>query len=1033
MNRFYFFLTFLLLISVSLFSQKNHFDEKPFVKGEMLIQLMPNKSLKAILHRAPLKFDAQFAEELSKPMRVSLVTFNHNVVSHSAFQSWLYAQPEITVADYNYYVQMRSTIPSDPSFTSQWHHVNTGAGSGTADADIDSDLAWDITTGGTTASNEDIVVCMVEGGGGNLDHQDLSPNRWVNIGEIPNDNIDNDGNGYVDDYEGWNTGSNNDDYGNSAHGTNCLGMIGAKGNNNIDVAGANWDVKMMVLNMGGNLTQASVVSAYTYPLVMRQMWNNSNGSQGAFVVATSASWGIDGANPASYPLWCQFYDTLGHYGILNVGATTNQNLDVDVAGDMPTACNSDYMIGVGRTGNQDQTAGGYGDQTIELGAPGINVVTTNGTSSGATGITSTTGTSFSCPLTAGVIGLAYSIPCPSFMTIVKSNPKAAADLVLQSLLSGTDPKPQLSSKFATGGRLNSRNTLDDLMATVCTGNICLSPSNVSLSNITTDSANIQFSPYSSATSSTFYWREASSTNWTVISNAISPINLTGLIGCSDYEFYLESVCGTDTSSQSSIQSFSTLGCGNCIDLAYCTSAASDAIDEWIETLEIGPYTHNTGNDNGYGNFISSIATMDFAEGFTYNITVTPGWSGTQYNEQSRIWIDLNQDGSFDANELLYDQGAATQTPATGTLSIPSNTMTGNARMRVQMAYIGGSTGLPGVCDQFMWGEVEDYCVNIVPGVICGMNVSSNITNPQCSGNDNGIISVTVSGGAPGYTYDWGAVAGNVSSISGLSSGTYTLTVTDSLLCDTVIDYNLDYLTTIVLNTNFNDVSCNGANDGSIVVNASGSSGYIYDWGSSFGNVSSLGGLSPGNYSVNVTDANGCIQSASFTITEPTADQVGYTHTITDLRVYFTNTSSVGSYSWDFGDSTSSSSTNPWHDYASSGTYNACLNMTTTCNTISSCNDITVTEPSTVNLKNPSAELIKVYPNPARSSVFFSINDPLAVKIYIIDINGKIVENRTLGGSIEEINLSNFQSGIYTYQIISKKDKVIQSSKLNIVK
>ena len=275
MNRLYFFLTFVLLTSISIFSQKNHFDDKPFVQGEMLVQLLPNKSLKAILYRAPVKFQAQFLEELSKPMRISLIKFNHNAVSHSAFQSWLYSQPEISVADYNYYVQMRSTIPSDPSFTSQWHHVNTGAGSGTADADIDSDLAWDITTGGITATNEDIVVCMVEGGGGNLDHQDLSPNRWVNNGEIPNDNIDNDGNGYVDDYEGWNTGSNNDDYGNSSHGTNCLGMIGAKGNNNIDVAGANWDVKMMVLNMGGSLTQANVVSAYTYPLVMRQMWNNS--------------------------------------------------------------------------------------------------------------------------------------------------------------------------------------------------------------------------------------------------------------------------------------------------------------------------------------------------------------------------------------------------------------------------------------------------------------------------------------------------------------------------------------------------------------------------------------------------------------------------------------------------------------------------------------------------------------------------------------------------------------------------------------
>ena len=166
----------------------------------MLIQLAANKSIKDLLLKAPIEYDINFIKELSPPMRISLISFDHKVVSHEDFQTWLYSQDEITVADYNYYVKMRSTIPSDPSFTSQWHHNNTGNNGGTLDADIDSDLAWDITTGGTTATNDDIVVCMVEGGGGNLDHLDLSPNRWVNTGEIPNDNIDNDGNGYVDDY-----------------------------------------------------------------------------------------------------------------------------------------------------------------------------------------------------------------------------------------------------------------------------------------------------------------------------------------------------------------------------------------------------------------------------------------------------------------------------------------------------------------------------------------------------------------------------------------------------------------------------------------------------------------------------------------------------------------------------------------------------------------------------------------------------------------------------------------------------------------
>ena len=1025
-------LLFFLLLNFNTKAQTTHFDNKPYVKGEMLIQLKANTGPRSIIEKAPATFNLQFVEELSKPMRISLVSFDYQNISHEAFQSWLYSQPEITVADYNYYVQMRSTIPGDPSFTSQWHHLNTGANGGTADADIDSDLAWDITTGGTTATNDDIVVCLVEGGGGNLDHQDLSPNRWVNTNETPNDNIDNDGNGYVDDYNGWNTGSNNDDYGNSGHGTNCLGMIGAKGNNNIAVVGANWDVKLMVLNMGGNLTQANVVSAYTYPLVMRQLWNNSNGAQGAFVVATSASWGIDGANPASYPLWCQFYDTLGVYGILNVGATTNSNLDVDVAGDMPTACNSDYMIGVGRTDNQDGTAGGYGDQTIELGAPGINVVTTSGTNNGASGTTSTTGTSFSCPLTAGVIGLAYSIPCPYFMSVVTSNPQSAADLVLQALLSGTDPKPQLSSKFVTGGRLNAKNTLDDLMAIVCSGNLCLAPSSISSTNVTSSSADIQFTAYNSATSTTLYWRAVGASNWTTVSNASSPTTISSLSGCSDYEYYLESVCGGNTSNQSSLQTFSTLGCGNCIDLSYCASGTSNN-EEWIETLSIGSYTFTTGDDGGYGDYTgNSNYEMDFVIDSSYALTITPAWLGTQYDEQSQIWIDFNQDGNFDANELVYDQGSPSQTPAIGTITIPTNALVGNTRLRVSMAYIGGTSTLPSSCDQFTYGEVEDYCVNIIQGTICGMNVSSTVSDPQCSGIDNGSISVAVSGGTAGYSYNWGSTLGTNSSVNGLAPGNYTLIITDGAQCDTSISYTLSYQTTLTIDLSSNDISCNGANDGTIDVTASGSSNYSYDWGGAFGNVSSISGLSAGSYTVIVTDLNGCTQTSTVTINEPAQEQASFSYNAVDLLVDFTNTSSTGTYLWDFGDGNTSSLNSPSHTYSSDGTYTVCLILTTACDTLSSCQNISV-QGSSLSIEDESIEGFKIYPNPANSEVFIEVNHPDAAVILLIDANGKLISTKQINNSIEKINVSDFSSGIYSCQILNNKNTIIQSLKLNISK
>ena len=713
MNRKVTLLTWMLiLVNFVSFSQdiKNHFDDKPYVEGEFLVQLSSEGSIRELLLNAPTEYRLNLVKELSKPMRVWLMNFDHTVISHSEMQSWLYRQKNVTVADYNYYIQMRSTMPGDPSVNQQWHHNNTGQAGGTVDADIDSDLAWDITTGGTTASNDDIVICLIESG--NLDHQDLSPNRWFNAAEIENNGIDDDGNGYIDDYNGWNPVQDNDNYGTGGHGTNCLGMMGAKGDNGLNVVGANWDVKLMVVGDYSISTQANAVEAYTYPLVMRQRWNTTNGAEGAFVVATSSSWGIDGANPNSYPIWCAFYDTLGLYGIINVGATTNSNLNVDVAGDMPTACSSPYMLGVGRTDRNDNTAGGYGVTTIEFGAPGIDVVTTNGT----TGITTTTGTSFSCPLTAGVIGLAYSIPCVDFMNIVKANPKQGADLVLQALLDGVDQKPQLATRFITGGRLNSRNTLDELMTVACSGDICLSPSAISTSGITETSATINFTASVDASSTNLFWREVGAPTYTQVSNATSPSILPDLTGCTEYEYYMQSDCSGDLSSASSVISFTTAECGNCIELPYCDAQATDGADEWIETFAFGAYTNNSGNDGGYADFSAdgTIAVQTFQ---SYNFTITLDWGGGAFDEYSRIWIDYNQNGTFEASEMAYNQGAASQTNPTGSITIPGTATLGITKMRVQMAYQGaGQTALPSVCGDFTWGEVEDYCLTITQGV-----------------------------------------------------------------------------------------------------------------------------------------------------------------------------------------------------------------------------------------------------------------------------------------------------------------------------
>lgn len=1019
---------FFTLVLSTVFSQnatETQEQSNPYVPGDVIIQIFDDANIRNLVARAPSNFKLEINQELSPTAHIWQLNFDPNAISHEDMINWFYGQHETQLAQNNYYLKMRSTLPNDPTFTSQWHHNNTGQTGGTTDADIDSDLAWDITTGGTTASGHDIVVCLIESG--NLDHQDLSPNRWINTNEIENNGVDDDGNGYVDDYNGWNPLQNNDNYGTGAHGTNCLGMIGAKGNNGLNVAGANWDVKLMVVGGYSINTDANAIQAYQYPYDMRVLWNNTGGAQGAFVVATSSSWGIDGENPNNHPVWCSFYTTMGEAGILNVGATTNSNLNVDTAGDMPTACDTPYMIGVGRTDHNDNTAGGYGATTIEFGAPGINVVTTAGTN----GTTSTTGTSFSCPLTAGVIGLAYSIPCADFMNTVIANPQMGADMVLQALMDGTDPKPQLANKFVSGGRLNSRNTLDELMAVGCNGSICFGPSGIQADNVADNDADIVFNVQADADATNLYWREVGSNNWTPELDITSPVALTGLNSCSEYEFYLESNCGGDISNPTSIQTFATLGCGACIDNQYCTNAASDGVDEWIESFTIDTYTNQSGNDGGYGDFTGNPIQLDVDN--TYDIDIEVAWGGTLYNEQSRIWIDLDQDGEFGADELLFDQGTADQTVnVIGQVTIPAGTPLGTTRMRVQMAYVGGQTELPEVCDSYQWGEVEDYCVDILSGITCGLDVDGSAVNPICNGNDNGEISVTVGGGSGNYTYDWSSNLGSTASVSNVGNGSYSVVITDvDAGCDTTINFSLDYDISLSVQVEAENISCNGLTDGAAQAIASGSSNYSYQW-TGGPNADVWDGLGVGTYEITVTDGNGCATTSAVNIQEPAADQASFTSNVNFLNVQFNNTSTSGTNAWDFGDGNTSSATSPQHSYGLSGTYNVCLTVTTACGETETCNTVTVDEDDS-GIDENYANYVSVYPNPTNSFVNFYITHPNVKSLVVMDIVGKEVMTSNIVGELTQINIEGFSNGTYFYRLLGVDGSTLVADKLFKVK
>jgi len=391
---------------------------------------------------------------LSKRLNICLLEFDKTKIQARDLLMDLKNSSSVSAVQMNQKVDFRNA-PNDEFYNNQWQYDNDGSNGGVSDADIDAPPAWDITTGGTTATGDEIVIGIVDGGA-NIAHPDLVANIWTNGGEIPGNGIDDDGNELVDDVFGWNFNEDNNDISNGGeghwHGSPVMGILGASGNNNAGVTGVNWNVKVM--NLVGNGGADEVVAAYAYMLDMRIRYNETNGTEGAFVVATNASLGRSGFGE-DFPVWCNMYNALGEAGIVSVGATTNSGVNVDIEGDIPTTCPSDYLISVTNTDNRDERSGGFGAVHIDLSAPGSGVFAVNNLGQYST----FGGTSAATPHVAGAVALLYSAPVPALMDDARENPQEVARLVRNFVLQGVDEVFSLQDVTVTGGRLNLFNSL----------------------------------------------------------------------------------------------------------------------------------------------------------------------------------------------------------------------------------------------------------------------------------------------------------------------------------------------------------------------------------------------------------------------------------------------------------------------------------------------------------------------------------------------------------------------------------------------
>ncbi len=388
-----------------------------------------------------------------------------------------------------------TAIPNDAQFGNQTGFESSGQFGTQLDADIDASLAWDISTG-----SSQVVIGVIDSGI-DLTHPDLAQNIWINQGEIGtgrlsafldvdqdglitfydlndsrnasfsrdinrngiidagdlladprwSDGVDTDRNGFVDDFFGWNFRDDvdepfepNNPEDTSGHGTHVAGIIGARGNNDIGIAGLNWRTSLMSLKFLDRNNQgdiASAIAAVNYATMMRT-------SFGTNVRVLNNSWGQAGSfntNLNDALLTAEAADILivaaaGNGNVLGVG------VDNDRTPFYPASYPLDNLIAVGASDGLDRLAGfsNYGLNSVDLLAPGVGIIST--LPGGRYG--EANGTSMAAPMVSGTAALIWS-----------ALPQASVSEVRQAILSSIDKPSGLQGSVVTGGRLNAASAI----------------------------------------------------------------------------------------------------------------------------------------------------------------------------------------------------------------------------------------------------------------------------------------------------------------------------------------------------------------------------------------------------------------------------------------------------------------------------------------------------------------------------------------------------------------------------------------------